>query len=48
MNTDTYEKIIYEKVEKTARLIFYTAWNLANEPVRPRVDRQNDFKQTRN
>ena len=22
MNTDTYEKIIYEKVEKTARLIF--------------------------
>ena len=25
MNTDTYEKIIYEKVEKTARLIFYTA-----------------------
>tara|TARA_Y100000766_G_scaffold272388_1_gene272181 strand:+ start:840 stop:2420 length:1581 start_codon:yes stop_codon:yes gene_type:complete len=48
MNTDTYEKIIYEKVEKTARLIFHTAWNLANEPVRPRVDRQNNFKQTRN
>jgi len=43
MHTDTHEKIIYEKVEKTARLIFYTAWEIANGIERPRVDKKNDF-----
>ena len=43
MNTDTHEKIVYEKVEKTARLIFYTAWSLANATNRPTVDKENNF-----
>jgi Zn-dependent M28 family amino/carboxypeptidase len=36
--TDDIEKIIFSKVEKTARLIFHTAWELANMEERIRVD----------
>ena len=46
-HTDTTEKLIYEKVEKTARLIFHTAWELSNAEKRPKVDRENDFKLNR-
>jgi len=46
-HTDTMEKLVYEKVEKTARLIFYTAWELSNTENRPRVDKTNDFKLNR-
>ena len=46
-HTDTMEKLVYEKVEKTARLIFYTAWELSNAEKRPQVDKENDFKLNR-
>ena len=46
-HTDTMEKLVYEKVEKTARLIFYTAWELSNAENRPKVDKTNDFKLNR-
>ena len=36
--TDTAEKINYEKVEKISRLIFLTAWELANRDDRPKLD----------
>ena len=41
------EKLVYEKVEKTAKLIFYTAWELSNAENRPKVDKINDFKLNR-
>lgn len=34
--TDTVDKIIFKKVEKTARLVFLTAWELANREDRIR------------
>ena len=43
-HTDTTEKLVYEKVENTAKLIFYTAWELANTEKRPKVDKENSFK----
>ncbi len=46
-HTDTMEKLVYEKVEKTTRLIFYTAWSLANTEKRPVVDKENSFKLNR-
>jgi len=46
-HTDTMEKLVYEKVEKTARLIFYTAWELSNMDARPRLDKKNDFNLNR-
>ena len=45
--SDTVEKIIYEKVEKTARLVFYTAWEIANLKTRPKVDKLNEFQLNR-
>lgn len=33
--TDTVEKIDFQKVETVARLVFHTAWNLANAESRP-------------
>ncbi len=36
--TDTVEKINFEKMEKVGRLIFHTAWELANRDERIRVD----------
>ena len=41
------EKLIYEKVQKTAKLIFYTAWELSNADQKPRVDKTNEFKLNR-
>ncbi|PJX24473.1 peptidase M28 [Psychroflexus sp. S27] len=38
MPTDTVEKIEYDILEKRAKLIFYTAWELANRSERPLVD----------
>tara|TARA_B100001142_G_scaffold61798_2_gene60948 strand:+ start:4625 stop:6211 length:1587 start_codon:yes stop_codon:yes gene_type:complete len=46
-HTDTTEKIIYEKVEKITKLIFYTAWELANATERPKVDKTNTFNLNR-
>ncbi len=37
-STDTVDKIIFPKVEKITRLIFYTAWELANRKDRIEVD----------
>ncbi|MCX7744950.1 MAG: M28 family peptidase [Flavobacteriales bacterium] len=45
--TDTPEKLDYEKIEKIARLVFYTAWDLANRDKRPIVDKINEFKNRR-
>lgn len=36
--TDTVEKINFEKIEKISRLVFLTAWELANRDDRPLVD----------
>ncbi len=35
--TDDVEKIIFSKVEKVTRLVFHTAWKLANDTQRPRL-----------
>jgi hypothetical protein len=36
--TDTIEKIDFQKVEHVTRLVFLTAWMLANQDLRPAVD----------
>ena len=36
--TDTPDKIMYDKLEKTAQLIFYTAWEIANRENRLELD----------
>jgi len=41
--TDTPDKIMYEKLEKVARLVFHTAWELANRDDAPVVDKENEF-----
>ena len=42
--TDEVEKINFDKMEKITRLVFYTAWNVANRNERLKVDKVNDFK----
>jgi hypothetical protein len=37
--TDDVEKINFEKMEKIDRMIFHTAWELANAEARPKVDK---------
>src|SRR5215216_6225582 len=37
--TDSVEKIDYQNMETIARTVFATAWDLANRPTRPRVDK---------
>jgi Zn-dependent M28 family amino/carboxypeptidase len=37
--SDSVEKIDYQNMEKIARAIFATAWELAKRPTRPRVDK---------
>jgi hypothetical protein len=37
--TDDVEKINFDKMEKIARLIFHTAWEVANRDARPVVDK---------
>lgn len=39
---DTADKIDIYKVEKITKLVFYTAWELANMPTRIIVDKQSD------
>ena len=39
MITDTVEKINFEKMEKVGRLVFATAWELANRDKRIEVDK---------
>ncbi len=36
---DEWQKIDYEKMEKVARTIYMTLWEVANLPVRPKVDK---------
>lgn len=42
--TDTVDKINFQKMEKITRLVFYTAWDLANRNDRIKVDVKSDFK----
>ena len=42
--TDTPDKIEYEHLEKRARLIFLTAWEIANRAERPVVDKAEKAK----
>lgn len=44
---DEAHKIAYNIVEKRARLVFYTAWMIANRDKRPVVDVENDFPSNR-
>jgi hypothetical protein len=37
--SDSIEKIDFENMERIARTIFATGWELANRPVRPKVDK---------
>jgi Peptidase family M28 len=37
--SDSVEKIDFEQMEKIARTIFATGWELANRPTRPKVDK---------
>ncbi|HLM02368.1 MAG TPA: M20/M25/M40 family metallo-hydrolase, partial [Pyrinomonadaceae bacterium] len=37
--SDSIEKIDFEQMEKIARTIFATGWELANRPARPKVDK---------
>jgi len=45
--TDTPDKLDYNKTEKIARLVFHTAWELANRNERIKVDKENTFKSWR-
>ncbi|MEQ9466840.1 MAG: M28 family peptidase [Ekhidna sp.] len=38
--TDTVEKIDFETMEKRARLVFYTGWEIANRPERIKADKK--------
>lgn len=39
-HTDTVDKILFDKVENISRLVFYTAWEIANRDKRPVVDKE--------
>lgn len=45
--TDDIEKILFDQMTARAKLIFFTAWDVANRPERLKVDRENDFQQHR-
>ena len=38
--SDSADKIDYQKMEKVARTIYLTMWELADEDQRPRVDKK--------
>jgi Zn-dependent M28 family amino/carboxypeptidase len=42
--TDTVDKINFSILETRAKLVFYTAWELANREERIKVDVESDFK----
>ena len=46
-HTDDVEKINFEALTQRARLVFHTAWELANRDQRPEVDVENDFPSDR-
>jgi hypothetical protein len=46
-HTDTVDKINFGKIEKITRLVFHTAWELANRNERIKVDVTNNFKNDR-
>ncbi len=37
---DSADKIDYQKMEKVARTVYMTLWEIANRPMRPKVDKQ--------
>ncbi|MFM7233097.1 MAG: M28 family peptidase [Flavobacteriales bacterium] len=41
---DDAQKILYNKMETIARLVFHTAWDVANRRERLKVDKVSDFK----
>ena len=41
--TDTIDKIQFDLLDRRAKLIFLTAWELANRPDRIRVDATSDM-----
>ncbi len=45
--TDTIDKIDFDKIANISKLVFYTAWELANRDKRIVVDKENEFKGTR-
>ena len=45
--SDTVDKINFDKVEKISKLVFFTAWELANRNKKIVVDTESDFKNTR-
>ena len=45
--TDETHKINFDAWEKRTKLVFYTAWELANRKERPAVDKVNDFPSSR-
>ncbi|MEN8957407.1 MAG: M28 family peptidase [Flavobacteriales bacterium] len=36
--TDEIDKIMFDKVERITKLVFYTAWEIANKPTRLKID----------
>lgn len=46
-HTDDVEKINFDALSQRARLVFHTAWILANRDKRPVVDVENDFPSDR-
>ena len=44
---DDADKIMYPKMAEIGKLVFHTAWHLANMESRPEVDRVNDFPSDR-
>lgn len=46
-STDTVEKIHFGKIASISKLIFHTAWQLANQDKRIEVDVENNFKNDR-
>lgn len=45
--SDTVDKIDFKKMEKITKLVFFTAWDLANRNERIKVDVVSDFKNDR-
>ncbi len=41
--TDTIEKINFEKIEKIAKLVFHTGWEIANREEKIKVDKAEDL-----
>ena len=44
---DDSDKIMFSKTAEIGKLVFHTAWHVANMDKRPAVDRVNDFSNDR-